>query len=70
MATSSTFIAQPNFLVKKNVFTVSQSCRASFFLCVCARSRSSSKSRVAFRARREGDFDDVQKKLDEKQISK
>jgi len=65
MATSSTFIAQPNFLVKKNVFTVSQSCRASFFLCVCARSRSSSKSRVAFRARREGDFDDVQKKLDE-----
>ena len=35
MATSSTFIAQPNFLVKKNVFTVSQSCRASFF-CVCS----------------------------------
>ena len=46
MATSSTFIAQPNFLVKKNVFTVSQSRRASFFLC--ARFRSSSKSRSHF----------------------
>ena len=47
MATSSTFIAQPNFLVKKNVFTVSQSRRASFFF-VCARFRSSSKSRSHF----------------------
>jgi len=47
MATSSTFIAQPNFLVKKNVFTVSQSRRASFFLCVLGFARLQNRGRIS-----------------------